>query len=372
MFSRRSTFEASLNSHAAHLAALRAQGRTLVDLTISNPTDPRLGLALAFARSTGPLGDPRGARYQPDPRGLASARAAVCGYYSAHGATLDPAQIVLTASTSEAYAWLFTLLGDAGERILVPAPSYPLFATLAQLTGIERAPYPEGDLDAIRGGLEGGAVAVVVVHPNNPTGRHVPRSAMAELQRLCRAHGAAVIADEVFYDYALVQDPPPSHATMSQALTFTLSGLSKVCGLPGHKLGWIVVTGESPRPARALERLEVIADAYLSASTPVQAALPELLEGRHAFQRGIRDRLAGNVATLGGLVRPVEGGWTAVLPLGTGADDEAVAKRLLDQGVIVHPGYLYDFAEPALVLSLLTPPEWLTEPVLESFFRAQG
>ncbi len=298
------------------------------------------------------------AGYSPDPRGMLSAREAVVDYYGDLGVSLSPASVVLTASTSEAYSWLFTMLASPGERILTPRPSYPLFGALAQLAGVELVPYSADDpVRGVRAGLEGGAVAVIAVHPNNPTGQYA--RCQGEVAALVRRHGAALIADEVFYDFGLATQRPPTHAAASECLTFTLSGLSKVVGLPGFKLGWVVATG--PGAERALEALEFLADTFLSVNVVAQHALPSLLAGRRVFQERVLRRLDENLRRLGPRFTPPEGGWTACLPLPPGANDEHRALDLLAQGVLVHPGYFFDFEpdRPALVLSLLTPPERL-------------
>lgn len=396
-FSRRTAWDRTPNPLTVRLADARARGVALTDLTESNPT--RAGIVdPAVARAmVGELGDARGVAYAPDPLGVPTARAAVAGYYQARGAAIDPARIVLSASSSEAYAWLFKLLCERGDRVLVPSPSYPLFEWLAGLEEVELAPYPlareEGfrvDLDAVARALEGDGPsdrartrAILMVHPNNPTGSYVRRDDAAALEALAAANGIALVVDEVFGDYAhaaLGDDRLPTFAGRASALTFVLSGLSKVVAMPQLKLGWTVVSGPAALADEALARLEMIADTYLSVATPVQLALPALLAERPTIQRAILDRVRENLAALdatiaragAGLVRrlPVEGGWYAILDVPrTRAEDEWV-ERLVDLGVIVQPGYFFDLdREGYLVVSLLPRAEAFA-PAIETVVRA--
>ncbi len=367
MLSSRTAWDLAANALAARTEALRASGRTVLDLAESNPT--RAGLAWDPAELTAALADPRVASYEPTPQGLLAAREAVARYLAARGAAVDPGRVLLTASTSEAYALLFKLLCDPGDEVLVPAPSYPLLDLLADLEAVRLVRYPmryDGSWHLDRAALEASigprTRAVVVVSPANPTGAVLDADELAGLDRLCAANDLALLGDEVFADSAL--RPCPSVAAGErEALAFHLSGLSKVCGLPQLKVGWIAAAGPSSRVEPALARLEVVSDAYLSVSGPAQLALPGLLARRERFLAPLRVRLAANRATLAGVrgaaadVLASAGGWSAVLRIGETIDEEALCLDLLDEGVVVQPGFFYDFERQGyLVVSLLPPP----------------
>jgi aspartate/methionine/tyrosine aminotransferase len=354
------------------LAEARARlGPPPFDLTESNPTRCELPYPRELLDG---LADPRGLRYQPSARGPTAAREAIARDYLGAGVEVAPERILLTASTSEAYSFLMRLLADPGERVQVPTPSYPLFEQLARLDAVELESYrlvaEDGwrpDLGAIAAAPES-CRAVVVVHPNNPTGSFVQTDDAAGLAEICRDRGWALIADEVFLPFPLApgRGTAESFAANGTCLTFTLGGLSKSIGLPQLKLAWIVVSGPAEAVAAATERLEYIADAYLSVGTPVALAAPELLERGRVVQRAIRDRCSANLARLEQLaastpvvrvVRPA-GGWSAVVRVPALLDDEDLALRLLVRdGVAVHPGYLFDLpGDGYLVVSLLPAP----------------
>ncbi|APR87409.1 Cystathionine beta-lyase, type II [Minicystis rosea] len=371
-FSRRTAWDRSDNALSQELARARAAGRALVDLTESNPTRAGLGGADLVPL----LGHTRGAAYAPAALGHASARAAVAGYYAERGLSIPSDRVCLSASTSEAYGWIFKLLCERGDEVLIPAPSYPLFSFLAALEDVTLVPYPllreerfRTDLAALEARIGERTRAIVLVHPNNPTGSFVRRDEAAAIEDLARRHGLALIVDEVFGDYAhgaLPADRLPSFAGDRAALTFVLSGLSKVTAMPQVKLGWIVTLGPEAIAAEAMGRLEVIADTYLSVSTPVQLALPEILAGRSDIQAAIRARVEANLAALDDAIvalgsdapvrrLPVDGGWYATLEVPRTRDEDAWVELLVqEEGVIVHPGYFFDFAEEGyLVVSLL-------------------
>jgi alanine-synthesizing transaminase len=359
------------------LEARRRTGLPITDLTASNPTN------CGFAYAADLLADLSGEQarlYDPDPRGMLRAREAVCDYYRDHGAHTTAKQIVLTTSTSEGYSWLFRLLCDPGDGVLIAQPSYPLFDLLATIDDVRLAPYsllfdPTGshgwslDLFALRQQITPRTRAIVVVHPNNPTGHYTSAAECAALMALCREHGLALIVDEVFLDYAF-----PGHEAAVRsfaagehgALTFVLSGLSKIAALPQMKASWIVCAGPEQERREAMRRLEIIADTFLSMNAPVQHALPGWLIGRHTIQRQIRERVQQNLRVLDeaiaqehGLERlACEGGWYATLRIPPGEDDEATAVRLLEKrGLAVHPGGFFGFRERnRLVLSLLPQP----------------
>ena len=380
MFSRRVPSDLAPNALAA---AARERGGVPFDLTVSNPT----AVGIDYPDDLlGPLADPAGLHYRPDPRGLREAREAVAAYYAARGAPVPPERICLCASTSEAYGLLFRLLCDPGESVRVPVPSYPLFDHLAALDGVRAVPYSletEGDgqphLDAAA--LEG-ARAVLIVHPNNPTGIHVRPEAGERLAIACAEAGAALVADEVFLDYPLDGVPRQTFATQEECLTFTLGGLSKSVGLPQLKLGWIVVSGPESFVSEALDRLEYVNDAYLSASTPVQLALSRLLADGTGIRESILARCRSNLDALvraAGTSGPVsvlrpEGGWSAVVRYPALDDDETVALGLLrDEGVAVHLGSFFGFARPGhLVVSLLPEPAAFEEGVSRLLVRVDS
>jgi hypothetical protein len=376
MLSHRLVWDQPPNRLAAALAARRLAGLPVIDLTEANPT--RAGLAPPAKELRAALAAPGAHLYAPDPRGLPSARAAVAAYYAERGGPVDPARLFLTAGTSDGYAWLCKLLADPGDEILVPAPSYPLLPLLAELEGIRLVPYPlvwrEGtgwriDPEALAAAIGPRARALIVVSPHNPTGAVTDARERAALDALCARHGLALIVDEVFLDYPGdgAPDPLPSAAaTDGEALTFVLSGLSKVAALPQVKLSWLVCGGPAPARARAQGGLELIADAYLSVGTPVQLATPALLALRHAAQARIRARLRENESWLretcaglgAGRLLPREAGWYALLECWTGEDEEEwCLARLEEDGLLLHPGYFFDFPRRGcLALSLLVPP----------------
>ncbi len=371
-FARRAGFELGANPLAARLEAAREAPGAL-DLSESNPT--RCGFAacerLAREVLAAVAADPRAARYEPSPRGRREAREAVARYYAARGARLDPEHVVLTAATSEGYAHLFRLLADPGDSVLVPRPSYPLFDLLAGLEGLEPVSYPlvpaaepagawRIDRAALEASLSPRARAVLAVHPNNPTGSYVDPADAAWLDALCARRGIAVVYDEVFLDYAAPGATEPARSALarpSPTLTFVLSGVSKVAGLPQAKLGWIACAGERAQRDEALARLEVIADTYLSVPDAGQLALPLALAGADEVQREIRARIAANRAALAsalpGRALPAQGGWYALVRLLPGTDEDELVERLLEAGVIAQPGWFYELEQPHLVLSLL-------------------
>ncbi len=369
MFASRTGWPLAPNRFSAVLDRHRASGREALDLTESNPT--RCGFAYDRSLLAG-LADHRSLAYDPHPNGLRAAREAVCGYYRQRGAEIDPEQAILTASTSEGYSFIFRLLCDPGDEVLVPAPSYPLFEFLASIQDVKLVSYPllydhgwQIDLHGLAEALSSRTRAILVVHPNNPTGSFVKPAETDILDSLCRARELALVADEVFLDYAHDSVTRQSFASPRQALTFTLSGISKICALPQMKLAWIVTGGPPELARKALARLEVIADTYLSVNMPVQLALPDFLAQRDEIQRQVKERVAANLAELDRqlatqeLVRrlEVEGGWYAVLRVPATRSDEELAIALLEeQSVVVHPGHFYDFpAEGYLVVSLITP-----------------
>jgi alanine-synthesizing transaminase len=357
---------------ATAIREARAAGRGLVDLTISNPTV--CGFAYDAEAILGALGAEAAMTYDPDPRGMRSARAAVAGYYAGHGAGVDADALVLTTSTSEGYGYLFRLLCDAGDEVLVAQPGYPLFDFLADLEDVRLRAYPLFydfgwwiDFAELERRIGPRTRAIVVVHPNNPTGHATGEAERARLQEICARHGLALIVDEVFLDYPL-GDPMPETRLESFAvgphpvLTFVVSGMSKIAGLPQMKVGWILGLGPEEARRQAMGRLEVIADTFLSMNAPVQLALPVWLAGRAGIQGQILERARGNLRVAQGCgveVLQVEAGWSAILRLSQRSEGGQVAEELLREvGVVVHPGSFYGIAETGrVVLSLIGPTE---------------
>jgi len=385
MFSSRLPATLAPNLVSQAVAALRQSGATLLDLTETNPTVVGLPYPDDVLAS---LSDPRARVYAPDPRGLADARAVIAAEYASRAA-ISPDRIVLTSSSSEAYATLFKLLCNPGESVLVPHPSYPLFELLTGLEGVDARPYALDyhgvwsiDRESLEQAIDAGTRAVLVVSPNNPTGSMLRADDREWLAGVCVRRQLAIISDEVFADYPLApRADASSFAGESRALTFVLGGLSKSAGLPQVKLGWMLVDGPPPLAAEALARLELVSDTYLSVSTPVQVAAPQLI----AAGRGIRAAITARVRqNLDGLRRAVaahpaitlrdpEGGWSAVLEVPATMSDEALVLRILETHVLVHPGYFFDFARGAfLVVSLLPRPEIFRDAIARMLPIAAG
>jgi alanine-synthesizing transaminase len=369
-WSTRTQWDMGETAWASELARLRAAGTRLWDLTASNPT--ACGFAYDAGSILGALSDPEALHYEPNPRGLRSAREAVSRYYRDHGARVDPEQIFLTTSTSEAYSFLFRLLCDPGDEVLIGQPGYPLFDFLAQLDDVRLVPYElfydhgwHLDLQALSRRITPRTRAIAVVHPNNPTGHFTRDKERAALEGVCREHGMALIVDEVFLDYGLPgHEAGQSFATGSHAVpTFVLSGLSKVAALPQMKAAWMACFAEPG----ALQRLEVICDTFLSMSAPIQHALPAWLSERGTPQKQIRNRVEHNLATLDAILLrqtlvsrlDVEAGWYAVLRVpGLQSEEETALELLRKRAVVIHPGGFFGFSGQGwLVVSLLAAVE---------------
>ena len=373
MFSERTNWKLAQNRLTRALEQVRAKGARVLDLTVSNPT--RAGVRYESSEILAALSSARALDYDPQSKGLLQAREAVAAYYKEeHGQSVDPERIILTTSTSEGYSFVFRLLCDAGDELLVPKPSYPLFEFLADLQDVRLVPYPliydhgwQMDFPSLETAVTPRTRGVVVVHPNNPTGSYVHRGEVAPLNEFCRAHNLALIVDEVFLDYPLNDDEHASFSSNNDALTFTLSGLSKIAGLPQMKVAWIATSGPEQLVAEAMGRLDVIADTYLSLNAPIQWAIPVLFEQRQDIQRQLLARVKQNLGELDRQLGAqkscqrlnVEGGWYAVLRVPVTRSDEELAIEVLQRkSVLVHPGHFYDFPHDGyLVLSLITPEE---------------
>ena len=379
MFSQRTNWRLSPNRFTQALESIRASGTKLLDLSLSNPTE--CGLQYDTGAILSAFQNPKALSYEPNPRGLLSAREEVASYYlHDHRTSLDRQSIFLTTSTSEAYSYVFRLLCDPHDEILVPKPSYPLFEFLADLQDVALVPYSleyaHGwlvDFRSVLRALSPRTRAILLVHPNNPTGSYVRPEELQQLNELCRERNLALIVDEVFLDYSFDGSSPRTFAANQDALTFTLSGLSKIAALPQMKVAWIVTTGPDALIHPALDRLEVIADTYLSLNAPTQWAIPTLFEQRRSLQPQLQQRIRENRANLQkwltsqsvGELLDADGGWYAVLRVRTGRSDEDLVVDLLQKDhVIVHPGHFYDFPKDGfLVVSLITPTDVFQEGI---------
>ncbi len=383
MFSKRTNWKLEENDYTRALRLHRQSGKSVFDLTASNPTT--CGFHYDEAAILDALRAPAALRYDPEPKGLPQARDAVIQYYrqKAPGARLDPERLILTTGTSEAYSFLFRLLCEPGDEVVIAHPSYPLFEFLATIQDVKLRPfhllYDHGwqiDFQELRRAIGARTRAILLVHPNNPTGHFVGADEVPQLNAVCIEHDLALVVDEVFLDYPARQTPARktahgSFVSNDEALTFVLSGLSKIAGLPQMKVGWLAASGPDALVREAMARLEVIADTYLSLNAPAQVALPALLALRELVQPEIRKRLAANLAQLDAQLAQqklvsrleMEGGWYAVLRVPAVQSDEELAIRLLEEhSVLVHPGHFYDFTgEGFLIVSLLAPADEFRE-----------
>ena len=376
MFSSRTEWDLARNRYTEVLDQQRQAGREVLDLTASNPTT--IGLQYGDDHLLRALANREALRYQPTQQGLSSARAAIAEYYQEQGIRVAADDLILTTSTSEAYSFVFRLLCNPGDTVLIPAPSYPLFDFLAELNDVKLASYElvydhgwQIDFQSLQNARrkaesQGSRCrAVMALHPNNPTGNYVKPHEAIELSSFCAANELALIVDEVFLDYSLQSPLPTSFAANAEALTFTLSGLSKISALPQMKVAWTVVSGPAAKKSEALARLEVIADTYLSMNAPVQYAIPEMLAQRHGIQQQLMQRVRTNLAVLDTeLARQslckrlaVDGGWYVLLRVPVlGSDEDLVVAMLSATGVLLQPGHFYNFpSDGHLVASLITP-----------------
>ena len=378
MFAERTNCNLAGNRLSEALARHRAGGKRLLDLAASNPTE--CGFAYDSEAILAALRHPAALHYEPNPRGLESARRAVTEYYSARGAAIPADDIVLTTSTSEAYSFVFRLLCNPGDELLIPAPSYPLFGFLADIQDVKLVRYPlvydhgwQIDFHSLQQAITPRTRGVIVVNPNNPTGHFVKEKELAKLNELCAAREMALIADEVFLDFALGDARRVTFAGNAGTLTFAMSGLSKIAGLPQMKMAWVISSGPGELKRQAMERLEVIADTYLSPNAPVQLATAVFLAQRHGFQKQLLARVRRNLAELDRQLAvqevcsrlEVEGGWYAVVRVPAARSDEELAIEFLTrEDVYVHPGHFFDFAtEGYLVLSLIAQEEEFAEGI---------
>ena len=388
MFSDRTNWKLTPNRLTEALEDVRSSGAHVLDLTVSNPT--RVGLHYDEPLILESLASPYAMDYDPQPKGLPGARAAVAAYYqTVHRLHhFDPDRLLLTTSTSEGYSFVFRLLCNPGDELLVPKPSYPLFEFLADLQDVKLVPYPlifdhgwQMDFPSLEGVVTKRSRAVVVVHPNNPTGSYVHPHEQESLNNFCRKHGLALIADEVFLDYAHNLAPEGSFAANQDVLTFTLSGVSKISALPQMKVAWIATSGPAAEVERAQARLEVISDTYLSMNAPIQWALPALLKQRTSIQQQLLDRVRANLAQFDRQLAAqqtchrlgVEAGWYAILRVPVmQTDEELVVDLLRRKSVLVHPGHFYDFPRDGFLVLSLIPAEAEFLEGIERLFEAVG
>jgi alanine-synthesizing transaminase len=386
MFASRTNWNLKPNRLAEALERHKSSGRRLVDLSASNPTECGFKYdSRAIMRS---LCAPASMQYCPDPKGLKSARQAVSDYYAEHGEGVAADDLILTASTSEAYSFIFRLLCNPGDELLIPTPGYPLFDFLADVNDVKLARYPlfydhgwHIDMHALEQAIIEQAImprtrGIIVVHPNNPTGHFTKPEEIAQLNQICSANRMAIIADEVFLDFALGA-AQKSFVANAGALTFTMSGISKISGLPQMKFAWLAVSGPEAEKREALARLEMIADTYLSLNAPIQLAAPVLVQQRKQFQQQLMARVRANLAELDAQLwekkhvsrLTVEGGWYAVLRIPATRSDEDLAIELLEKhDVYLHPGHFYDFPKDGyLVVSLITPTQEFSEGLRRVF-----
>src|SRR5712664_4098851 len=376
MFAKRTNWNLTPNRLSEALAAHRAAGKPLLDLTASNPTE--CGFEYDSSAIIKALSNPAALSYEPNPKGLGSARRAVAGYYADRGDDVAVEDIILTTSTSEAYSYVFRTLCDPGDDFLIPSPSYPLFDFLGEIQDVKLVRYPllydhgwQIDFHSLERAVTPRTRGVIIVHPNNPTGHFAKPAEIATLNSISSERGLAIIADEVFLDFELEGSRPASFAANSGAPTFTLSGLSKICGLPQMKAAWLIASGPREWKREALARLEVIADTYLSVNAPVQLAIPKFLEQRHAFHKQVIARVRRNLAELDRQLAEqsacsrlaVEGGWCAVLRVpATRSDEDLAIEVLSSKGISVHPGHFYELPSVGyLVVSLITPERTFAE-----------
>ena len=386
MFSSRLRQTAGRNRLAVAIDRRRAAGLPIIDLTLSNPTRANFAYPKGLLA---PMGQDVSLCYEPQPFGMLSARQAVTDDFARRGLSVPAARTVLTASTSEAYSLLFKLLCDPGDAVLAPRPSYPLIEHLTDLDGVCVEHYYlefqgrwQIDLDGLREKARLKRMrAIIMISPNNPTGSVVTDDELEAVASIAREHDLALISDEVFADYHFSGPPGPGALSQDAALTFTLGGLSKTAGLPQAKLGWIAAGGPAELVEGAMERLETICDAYLSVSTPVQVAAPNLLKAGAAIRDQIHARIQANYTRLLSVasahpactVLPVEGGWYAVVQVPSVDGEERIVLELLEQtGVLVHPGYFFDFEREAFLVLSLLPESRLFEPAVGALFEQIG
>ena len=374
MFSDRTGWNLERNKLSEALGKRHSSGLPLIDLMQSNPT--QCGFHFDAQKILAALNNPASLHYDPDPQGLPQAREAVAAYYRSRICQISIDDIFLDTSTSEAYSFLFRMLCNPGDELLIPQPGYPLFSFLAGIQDVSLVRYPlvydygwQIDFHSLQQAITPRTRGIIVVHPNNPTGHFCKPGEIEQLNQICRERQIAIISDEVFLDFSLAPDAPPTFASNSEVLTFTMSGLSKISGLPQMKVAWLTVTGPEALKQPAIARLEMIADTYLSMNAPIQLALPVLLEQRHPFRQQWLTRIQNNLAGLDKTLESqklctrlkLEGGWYAVIKApSTEGDDELALELLITRGVYVHPGHFYDFpADGYWVVSLITPEQEL-------------
>jgi alanine-synthesizing transaminase len=376
MFADRTSWNLAATRLSEALARHRASGKPFIDMSASNPTE--CGFSYDPAAILNALSNPGVLAYEPEPKGLLVAREAVVAYYAVRGVAVRTSDILLTTSTSEAYSFVFRTLCNPGDEILIPTPSYPLFDLLADIQDVRLVRYPlvydngwQINFRALEDAITARTRGLIVVHPNNPTGHFTKPKDLVKLNRICTAHEMALIADEVFLDYSLSEESELTFTANPEVLTFTMSGLSKISGLPQMKIAWLITSGPDRLKTQALDRLEVIADTYLSMNTPTQVAAPVFLEQRHRFQKQLKARVRANLSELDCQLSGqkscsrfrVEGGWYAVIRVpATRSDADLAVDLLTTKSVYLHPGHFYDFpGDGYVIVSLITPEQDFVE-----------
>lgn len=378
-FSNRTAWEFGPNALTLAVAARRQKGEPVLDWTLSNPT--HCGFPYAESELLAALASPAGLRYAPDPQGLRESREAISAWYRRLGIVLDPDSLFLTSGSSESYSWLFRLLCDEGDEVLIPKPGYPLFDDLARLSDVHLVPYRcryDGlwhlDLETVRRGLSPRTRAIVVIHPHNPTGNYLSEGEREGLSRIAKDHDLALIADEVFWTFPFEGGiPARSLHGLEAPLTFVLNGLSKLAGLPQMKLGWVALSGEARRVGEASRRLAMIGDTYLSVNVPVQAGLGAILSCSSVRAEAIRRRAATNYRRIGDRLRgtplsllSAEGGWNAILRLPGYQSDDEWALRLVEKfGLLTYPGHFFELEGGSFLVVSLIVEEQKTEEYLD-------
>lgn len=386
MFSSRTNWNLLPNKLSQLIEERRKQGQLILDLTESNPT--KVGLNFKDANILTPFENNSNLIYEPDPKGLIDARVVVSGYYKQRGIDVSPENIILTTGSSEAYSFILKLIADVNDEVLVPIPSYPLLSIISQLNDVSMKHYRlmyDGewhiDFDSVESAITKKTKAILVIHPNNPTGSYIKRYEYEKLTEIAEKFNLAIISDEVFLDYSIVHDEQrlESFAGANDVLTFTISGISKMLGMPQMKVGWIVVSGSNKQVSIALSRLEMIADTYLSVSIPIQNSLRCWLSQFKQINSEILNRVKHNYSLLETTVEKVpsvtvliaEGGWNAIIQLpNIRQDDEWVEYFIQNSNVLFQPGYFYDFQGDAyLVMSLIQHPEIVEKALHLSIYK---
>ena len=384
MFSKRTQWTTIPNRISLLVEQKRRRGETIIDLTESNPTI--CGFDYPEKEILSALSQESVMKYKPEPRGLLQAREALSAYYTSFGIYINPEQIVFTSSTREAYSFLFKLLCNVGDNVLIPRPSYPLLEFLSQINDIEPKQYRliyDGewhiDFESLKMNLTNRTKAILLVHPNNPTGSYITQKEFDEICNLAAEHQCAIIIDEVFLPYSINSDNPKQYILEipDSVLTFSLNGISKLIGLPQLKLSWIIIQGNSQFRAEVLNRLDILTDTFLSVNTPVQFALPTLLKYAPDIQKQILSRIRSNYTSLlncfaqsKGSILNTEGGWYGILKLPQKqSDEDLILEFLMKANILLFAGHLFELEQHSTVITSLLPPTNTLQEALREIFH---